>query len=191
MLFATSVIVWLAQSTLPVIFEVDLWPGEGRPVFVASAARLQLREAPSESARVVVTWTGQPGQVLAFGDTRFRTTSVGRFIVLSPTTLTGRLMGNTKQLSRADYYSARFGPARLNLAAGDVVDYLQYRAEGTCFVRVADAAIDADPCPNQQPKVYRLETEPKTEWWIHVVHEEARGWLLVTDTNVRVQRREF
>jgi hypothetical protein len=190
MLFTAILLVVLAQSAPQAMFEIDLWPGEGRPVFAASATRLQLRETPSESARAVSTWTGRLGQVLTFDDTRYRTTQVGRFTVLIPTVMTGRQLGGTKRLSRADYYSGKFGPTRLNLNTGDVVEYLQYRAEGTCFVRVAGAAIDADPCPNHQPKAFRLESEPKTEWWIHVVQDELKGWLLVTEATVRVIRRE-
>jgi hypothetical protein len=190
MLVTAILLMRLAQSAPQPIFEVDLWPGEGRPVFAASAARLQLRETPTESARVVATWTGRLGQVLVFDETRYRTTQVGRFAVLIPTIMTGRQLGDTKRLSRADYYSGKFGPARLNLHTGDVVEYLQYRAEGTCFVRVAGAAIDADPCPNQQHEAFRLETEPKTEWWIHVIQDDLKGWLLVTEATVRVIRRE-
>jgi hypothetical protein len=190
MVFTAILLIVIAQSTPQAVFETELWPGEGRPVFAASAARLQLREGPTESARVVATWTGRLGQVLAFDETRYRTTQAGRFTVLTPTLMTGRRLGDTQRLSRADYYSGKFGPARLNLNTGDVVEYLQYRAEGTCFVRVAGAAIDADPCPNQQQKAFRLETEPTTEWWIHIVQDDLKGWLLVTDATVRVVRRE-
>jgi len=189
MLFAPMLLIMLAQSMPETAFEVDLWPGEGRPVFAASAARLQLREAPAESAGVAATWTGRIGQVLAFDDTRYRTVEVGRFVVLSPTTLTGRRLGDTRRLSREDYYSGTFGPARVSLRAGDQVEYLQYRAEGTCFVRVGAAAIEADPCPNQDQRRFRLEAEPKTEWWIHVVQGDVCGWLLVADGTVRVIRR--
>ena len=72
------------------------------------------------------------------------------------------------------------------------IEYLQYRAEGTCFVRLSGVVIDADPCPINDKAMFRLETEPKIEWWIHVVlPDNSVGWLLVTDSRVKLVDREF
>jgi len=78
----------------------------------------------------------------------------------------------------------------LPVQAGDTVEYLQYRAEGTCFIRIASDVIDAKLCPNQQPSRFRLDTEPITEWWIHVtIKGKPAGWLLVSDAVVKVVDR--
>jgi hypothetical protein len=186
----TAILLVVFAQPTPSIFEVDLWPEEGRPVFAASATTLPLRETPTDAAAVAATWTGRVGQTLPFDDTRYRTTRAGRFIVLLATTISGRQLGDAKRLSRADYYAGKYERVRLDLRQGDAVEYLQYRAEGSCFVRVAAVVIEADRCPNQQPRVFRLESEPKTELWIRVVHADAAGWLLVTDATARIVRRQ-
>jgi hypothetical protein len=61
-------------------FEVDLWPGEGRPVFEAAALELVFHELPSESSRVVETVSVGHKQRLAFDDTRYRTMNPWAFI---------------------------------------------------------------------------------------------------------------
>ena len=136
-------------------------------------------------------WTGRSGDRLTFDDTLYRTVKAGRFVVRGAATIAGRQLGEMTRLSRSDYYSGKYGAARVNVNAGDVVEYLQARAEGTCFIRVSGSAIDADPCPTQQPDDFRLEVNPETEWWIHIVDPQNNGWLLVTAAAARVVRREF
>lgn len=172
------------------VFEIDLWPGEGLPVFEAVATRIELRELPSASSRIVQTLVVRPGQRLVFDDTRYRTTKPGRFIALTPTRVTGRTLGDVSRLSRSDYYSGKFAPAGVDITAGDRIAYLQYRAEGTCFVRIANAVIDTKPCPTEMKREFTLEAEPITEWWIHIIVDgEAAGWLLVIDSTAKVVRR--
>ena len=102
------------------------------------------------------------------------------------------MLGAVKALSREDYYKGKFGPATLEVQPGVDVEYLQYRAEGTCFVRIAGNVIDADPCPSNDKAMFRVEMEPRTEWWIHVlISRDSAGWILVTDTRVKVVNREF
>ena len=179
------------QSASGATFEVDLWPGEGHPVFEAVAPQLQLHELPSESSSVVETIRTRPGQRLAFNDTRYRTMRPGRFVVSASTRITGRRLGELSHLSRSDYYSGKFSPASLPVIGGDTIEYLQYRAEGTCFVRILNSVIDADPCPTEKEGEFRLEAKPTLEWWIHVMLDGTpRGWLLVTDATARVVDRE-
>jgi hypothetical protein len=190
-----SMLIAMALSRQPApeaAFEVDLWPGEGRPVFAAAAQPLRLHEHPSASSRVVESMRVRPAQRLTFDETRYLTTKPGRFLVLAPTTITGRTLGDVRRLARSDYYSGKFGPASVAVRAGDRIEYLQYRAEGTCFVRTGGAVIDADPCPTGKAAEYRLEAKPVTEWWIHLVEDgRPRGWLLVTDATAKVIDRTF
>jgi len=192
MVLAVLVTAILALQHSPsAAFEVDLWPGEGIPVFEAVAQRLPLHELPSMSSKVVETLIVRPKQRLAFDDTRYRTMKAGRFTVLASTIVAGWSLGDVTQLSRLDYYSGKFGAAREELMVGDTIEYLQYRAEGTCFVRIAGSVIDADPCPTQNEAQFRLDAKPATEWWIHiVVNGKPRGWVLVTDATARVVDRE-
>jgi hypothetical protein len=171
-------------------FEIDLWPEEGRPVFEAVASRLVIRAEPLSSGRVVRTLDVHPTDLLAFDSTRFRTVTPGAFVALQAADIGGRDLGDINALSRADYYSGKFASTRIRVQQGDSVSYLQYRAEGTCFVRMRGTVVDAAPCPTQQPSAFRVSREPRTEWWIRVVVDaKPLGWLLVTDTTARVVRR--
>jgi hypothetical protein len=99
----TAIVIIVSVPLKPhAIFEIDLWPGEGRPVFAALAVRFQLRETPTKSARVVATWTGRIGQVLTFDDRGYQTTQLGRFIVLNPTIVTGRQWATRNELIAAE-----------------------------------------------------------------------------------------
>jgi hypothetical protein len=179
-----------AQADVP--FEMALWPGEGRPVVQSVASALELREQPVGSAKVVLKLAAIPRQRLQFDETRFRTTSPGRLLAVVATTVTGRRLGAIQALARADYYSGKYPAAAVKVDAGDIVEYLQYRAEGTCFVRIAGAVIDADPCPHGTGDGFRLLTEPEVEWWIRLVADDRPlGWLLLTDKTAVVVDRDF
>ena len=58
-------------------------------------------------------------------------------------------------------------------------EYLQYRAEGTCFIRIERRVIDAD-CPAYMKSMFKVEIEPKTELWIHVVFPGGPAGLATT-----------
>ena len=110
---------------------------------------------------------------------------------MASTRITGRKLGEVSRLVRSDYYSGKFGPASVAVLAGESIEYLQYRAEGTCFVRIAGSVIDADPCPTQKEGEFRLEAQPSVEWWIHIIVDgKVRGWLLVTEAAAKVVDRK-
>src|SRR6185436_9985217 len=178
------------QTSSGSVFESDLWPGEGRPVFAAAAAELRLLEVPSRSARIASTLAVSAGQRVTFDSTRSVTTVPGRLRVLAETVVTGRLLGTVRRLSIDDYYSGRFAPGKVAVSVGQDIEYFQYRAEGTCFVRVVNEVIDADPCPAQDSQHFRTDTQPVVEWWIHLVGDRA-GWIEVRETTVRQVDREF
>lgn len=185
------VVIVSLQSATGAVFESDLWPGEGIPVFKAVAQQLRLHEAPSAASKVVEILTVKPKQPLTFDGTRYRTMKVGQFRVSAPTAVTGRTLGGISRLSRSDYYSGRFGPARVDVARGDTIEYLQYRAEGTCFVRIAGSVIDADPCPTEKKAEFTLVAEPVTEWWIQItVGGQSVGWLLIGGSTAKVIDRK-
>ena len=156
--------VWMQAGG--VAFESDLWPEEGIPVFEAVATQLSLHELPSASSKVIRRLTVKAKQRLVFDETRYRTMTPGRLTALVSATIKGRMLGDVTRLSKADYYSDTFPEASVDVSAGDIVEYLQYRAEGTCFVRVAGKTIDAAPCPTHT-KAFRLDVKPSLEWWVH------------------------
>jgi hypothetical protein len=190
-IIATVLFVALLQGP-GTVFEIDLWPGEGRPVFEATSKNLELREFPSASSKISRIVSVSPKQRLSFDNTRYQTIQAGHIRVLTTTRVTGRMLGAINVLSREDYYKGKFAATTLEVQPGVDVEYLQYRAEGTCFVRVAGNVIEADSCPSKDRAMFRVETEPKTEWWIHVlISKNSGGWVLVTDSSVKVVNREF
>ena len=191
MRIASSLVLFFVLQTTDSIFEIDLWPGEGIPVFEAASRQLQLHELPSASSRVSQTLNVSIGQRISFDDTRYRTTQAGRIRVSVNGRLMGRMIGNVNHLSRDEYYRGNFAPANVEVQSGASFEYLQYRAEGNCFVRVDANVIETWPCPTIEKTMFETVAEPKTEWWIHVVNGKAPGWLLVIDANVKQAKREF
>jgi hypothetical protein len=174
------------------VFEIELWPGEGRPQFQAVANELVIREMPSTSAKIVQRLGVTRGQQIAFDETRYRTTESGRLQVLAAANVSGRVLGRIRLLTRDAYYRGQFRRQAMTLKEGNVVEYLQYRAEGTCFVQIADQVIDADPCPAQDDHSFRVVTQPKTEWWIRVIlNRVPAGWVRVDEKAVKQSGRSF
>ena len=70
-----AMVLFVAFLQGPVsLFEVDLWPGEGRPVFEATSRNLVLRELPSASSKISRTVSVSPRQ-----GCRSTTHGIGRF----------------------------------------------------------------------------------------------------------------
>ena len=80
---------------------------------------------------------------------------------------------------------------RFRLAAGERVDYLVMRAEGSCFVRVRGVVVEAEPCPTANPSGFRLKEGPKTELWVHASSSNLNGWVLVDEDAIKIVDREF
>jgi hypothetical protein len=173
-------------------FAVDLWPGEGIPVIEMQHPLLPVRAHPDPSAEVVDTLRGRNGQRVAFDSTRYQTIATGAIEVLQPFQLTGRDLGDVKRLTLDRYYQSGVREISIPLATPGTIEYLQYRAEGTCFVRVEQRVIDAQPCPGFGRESVKVVREPVTRWWILTRGTRGvPGWLLVSDTTARPVRREF
>lgn len=174
-----------------IVFAVDLWPGEGIPVIQVQRASLPLREQPDPRAPVVDTLRGRVGQRVAFDSTRVQTIGAGAIEVLRPFQLTGRELGDVRRLTLDQYYQS-LPDVSIPLASPMTIEFLQYRAEGTCFVRVDRRVIDAQPCPGFGRESVKVVREPVTRWWVLTRGSAgAQGWLLVSDTTARAVRREF
>ena|SRR5476651_1746022 len=173
-------------------FEIELWPGEGRPVFEATGQAVTLYEDAATSAKRKGQLTVQRGQSIAFDETRYRTVAAGRLRALLATQVSGRIVGPVGRMSRMEYYRGKFPPGTKSIAPGATLEFLQYRAEGTCFVRVDGDVIDSDPCPATDARAFQVEADPKVEWWIRVVSAGTPiGWVMVDDGVIGVVRREF
>jgi hypothetical protein len=164
----------LFQSAITV-FQTDLAPGEGPRVFVAMMKTVRLHDAPSTASRVRAV-TVSVKEPLPYDAVRYRTIVAGLLRVVSPAIVEGRMIGPVTELFSKEYFG-NFPNVKVDVAPGTTVEYLQYRAEATCFVRVGKNVIDASPCPDINKDAFKLEKEEKTELWIHVTVDSG-GWLM-------------
>jgi hypothetical protein len=175
-----------------VVFTADIWPGEGIPVIELRRTALPVLAEPDPSAAVVDTLRGRVGQRVTFDSTRYQTIESGSVAIQTSFTLTGRDLGDLKRLTLDRYYQPNVAEVSIPLTAPTTIDFLQYRAEGTCFVRVQGKVIDAQPCPGFGSESVSVVRDPVTRWWILVRGAGGvSGWILVSDTTARAVRREF
>ena len=97
-------------------------------------------------------------------------------------------------MSKANYYDDGGESITLELQANDRLEYLQYRAEGSSFIRWQGLVLDVEYSPwlgSDRP--LELVVEPVTEAWIRVEFESdtGAGWILVDDESVSEIDREF
>jgi hypothetical protein len=178
------------KSAVPV-FEVDIWPGEGIPVVQAVRGDLPLREAPDFAAAIVGTLRAKAGERIRYDSTRFQTVSPAVVRIVGAGAVRGRSLGTLQHLSRSQYYSNSFRDTTIQLDPSIAMEYLQYRAEGTCFLRIGIQVVDASPCPTLDTSKFALKGEPVTRWWIRALGSTASGWLLISDSTATVIDRTF
>jgi hypothetical protein len=183
----TLILVTVAISSVGVhAFESGMWPGEGRPVFVAKS-ELTLYEKPLRSSRIVRGSKISKGRKLDFAQTVYRTTKSGWFKVLATSSASVRSYGAVDVLSAEDYYNKGVEKA-ISFKAGDLIEFLQYRAEGECIARVGGEVMAFSPDAN-----ISVVAEPQTEWWIEIVNKQKNpiGWVLIDKKTVASLDREF
>jgi hypothetical protein len=118
------------------IFQTDLPPGEGLHVYVSTMKTVGLRNVPSTASPVVKTVTVSIDKPLSYDAVRYRTIAVGVLRVISSARVEGRMIGPVTQLFSKEYYSEKFPTVTIDVDRGSRLDYFQYRAETSCFVRV-------------------------------------------------------
>lgn len=174
-------------------FESELWPEEGRPVFRANTDLLVLYKEPDKSSPVAERFKIKKGGLIAFAQTRYRNIKAGKIKVLESTTLEGRNFGSISYLSDKKYYSGAVASIKVLFNREETFDYLQYRAEGSCIIRLKGNIFDLEYCPwfHIENKDFSVVSEPINEWWIRVIEKNKPiGWLLV-DENVTEADRTF
>ena len=161
-------------------FESEFWPEEGIPEFRSSTSHLTLHVRPSHDAPTASELKVEPNAKIDFSGFRYRTIRPGKVVAKKSGTLTGRNLGRIGYLSRETYYDAYSESVELPYAAGDTFEYLQYRAEGSCFIRHEGYVFDIDYCPwLGGSDELALTKQPVAESWLHVVDKsgKAKGWL--------------
>ncbi|MCC7033052.1 MAG: hypothetical protein IT179_09495 [Acidobacteria bacterium] len=187
-LLVLALSVWQVPSSS---FESDIFPGEGRPRLRATVP-LQLRQEPQLSLAINSTLAVPTDRDLVFDQTVYRTLVPAAVTVLQATSISGRKLGHIARLSREAYYKGASAWGHVNVDANNRVEYLQYRAEGTCFVRVDGEVIDAEMCPTFDKEMFKVSAEPTVELWVRIVLDgKPAGWTLVDDVQVKVVGRTF
>lgn len=183
----TLLLLMLAISAVKVLaFESSMWPGEGRPVFVAKT-ELTLYERPLRSSRVVPGLKIPKGQKLDYIQTVYRTTESGWFKVLATSSASVRSYGAVDVLSAEDYYDKGVEKT-ISFQSGDLIAFLQYRAEGECIARLGSEVVAFSPDVN-----ISVVAEPQTEWWVEIANKQKNpiGWVLIDKKTVASLDREF
>ncbi len=170
-------------------FETEFWPDEGVPVFHAICENLVLHSRPTSDSPIIGTFAISLNSKIQFKNFRYRTIRPGRVLAHDEATLTGRNLGQTSYVSSANYYEDGGETLTLSFVPGNKLEYLQYRAEGSGFVRWQGIVLDVDYLPwlgSESP--FELVVEPVAESWIRVDRGESSGWLLIDENIVEVDR---
>jgi hypothetical protein len=152
---------------------------------------LELRETPYATSNITNQVSVEIGIPIEFDLTRYRTIKPGHLTAVQNTFIKGRSMGELSSLTEEQYYSNKYKTGNFLISIGDHIEYLQYRSEGTCFVRIKGNVIDADDCPVGIPEYYKINREPIVEWWARVNINNKIGWLLVDVKTVEVEGRTY
>ena len=163
-------------------FSSELWPGEGIPRFRAKRD-LNLAQKPSLESPLLEDAIITKGSLVNFSRTLLITKEPVQVTLKQDMKATGTNYGKRKFLSQDDYYNA--GEVQdIYIAAGQVINVLQYRAEGNYFYEFA-GEIYASNCP------VCSSVEPTIKWWIKSNVNKISGWILINDESVEFLEREF
>jgi len=139
-------------------FECSIFPGEGPHRIQASGDEIVLRTAPTAQASVADTISPVRGEIIMHSDVRFRTIMPGLFLAREDGAIHGTSYGRVFYLSRTDYYRGRSGYDTFSFSKGDTIEYLQYRAEGSTFLRIDGVVVCADLLSERAVPLRRLHS---------------------------------
>jgi hypothetical protein len=172
-------------------FESEFWPEEGRPVFEALGQTIALRSRPDPSAPIVELITAPEGERMEFTGFRYRTLRPGVLVATRQLILTGRNLGAVDYVSRSHYYHDGGEVLTIILGAGEYIEYLQYRAEGTGFLRWQGLVLDTDLAAIGAADGYLpFVTQPVTQRWVQLAGGTGGrgGWTEIEDVLREVDR---
>lgn len=173
------------------VFEIGLWMGEGIPVIEAARDSIPLRVAPRMDAPVSGTLTVGAGRTIEYDSTVVQTLTPAPLRATTATTIRGRNFGPVRGLTRDQYYSSMVRDTVIAIGPSTKIDYLQDRAEGSCFVRVEGIVLEVAVCPVHEPNAFHPTGAPSTVSWVFARGGQSAGWLPLGDSTARITRRDF
>lgn len=188
---ALSRVVKLVAESPQETFESEFWPEEGKPKFEAASTQLVLRERPESDAPVCKEINLPLSVELPYSAFRYRTLRPGIVVAKAPGRLRARSLGRTPYVSRENYYDTYSEYRNYEYDIGDAFEYLQYRAEGSGFIRWHGDVLDTDlPWIWGNDQSLELQSKPEAECWIHLLGNDGcpLGWLRVDDFAKEVGR---
>lgn len=172
-------------------FESSMTPEEGVPHYETLAGAIELYAEPNAAAMLAGRVSPPAGTRFESAEARFRTLEPAPVTLKVPLRARGRSFGCIGLLTREAYYRSEQPSADMNLPAGTAFEYLQYRAEGTCFVRIDGAVLDTDDlCPTVDRELFEMPAEPATELWIRTTLDGVTGWVRIDEIKTHERCRE-
>ncbi len=153
-------------------FEISVFPGEGPHTVGAPQGEMILCRAPSRTARVERTIRLEGA--VQWVDTRLRTVAPGQCLAIKSGSIRGTSYGQVSFLSNKDYYSGGGRGEIFHFGKGDTIEYLQYRAEGSGFVRINGAVVS----PEFVDLPFKESKKPELQLWINIAGSDGEpiGW---------------
>jgi hypothetical protein len=175
------------------VFQSELWPGEGEPKFSAKKGHLVLHTRPSSNATRARRRKVTLGGAVPYSETRLITLKSGVIEVTHPGELQARSLGEIRYLSGDDYYQKGSRFQAMAVEKGERLQYLQYRAEGSCLAKRGRSVYEIEGCDFGESSPLKLRSEPVVEWWIRLPREgqNPTGWLRVSEQVVNFLPRAF
>src|SRR5207247_2575923 len=99
----------------------------------------------------------------------YRTIRSGTATARSAGSLHGRSFGSVSYISRGMYYETYAEYRDYPFQSGDVIEYLQYRAEGSGFVRLKDDVLEVHLPWTEKDCPLQLTADPVCESWLQLV----------------------
>ena len=169
-------------------FDSEFWPEEGRPVFHSSTTHLTYYDKPNHKAEISNEAEVKKKSIIEYTSFRYRTIRPGRVVTKSSGKLEGRSLGEINFLSKDMYYEDYSEPTEIPYHTGDSFEYLQYRAEGSCFIRIKGMVYDIEYCPwLGSSSEIALTKKPLAESWLNT----SSGWLFVESGVIEEYDRIF
>tara|TARA_B100002051_G_scaffold177139_1_gene167581 strand:- start:10350 stop:11006 length:657 start_codon:yes stop_codon:yes gene_type:complete len=169
-----------AKAQIDPYFVSELAPGETQP-FITAITDLQVKQKPDPSSQDVTGFVIKKGSTIHIKHSVYQTLIPNKRTLIKPYKLEVINHGRTKYISKKLYYSQK-KPILLRLETGDVINVLQYRAEGDFFFEHNSNVYSGfcSPC-HESPSV--------TAWWVKTTLNNTTGWLLVDNRTVQIENK--
>ena len=168
------------QAGGSIYFTSALWPEEGIPNFRAKKDLPILKE-PFQGS--ISTNRLKKGTKIKFTETQYQTLKPSSVTIQGRVSIEATDYGQNKYISRYTYYHSG-KQIQLELKKGDIINCLQYRAEGTYFFEFQGKtyAGSLKPCDN---------APYKAAWWVKISNGGIVGWILIDKNSVEFLPRSF